>query len=94
MSVSQKEIGQRIRLCRQEMGISASKTALDLNISVDHYRKLESGHRIPTVEMLASLSEYYHVSTDYRLFGSSHKGDIHAELDAAIQKLIYIKKFI
>lgn len=94
MSINDKEIGQRMRSCRQGLGISVSRAAFDLNVSMDHYRKLESGHRSATVEFLASFSENYHVSIDYLLFGRSAFPEIQEELDEAIKKLLYIRKLI
>lgn len=95
MSICGKEIGDRIRHCRQEKGCSAVKTAMDLNVSVDHFRKFEAGSRIPTVTTLADMVDYFQTSADYLLFGNQDSDTtIYEELDDLVAKANYIKKLI
>lgn len=90
MSINEKEIGQRLRSCRIERGLSAAQVAADLNFSVEHYWKLETGVRKQTLEVVASFAEHYNISTDYLIFGRSHYTRLHTVLDLVISLLVSI----
>lgn len=91
MSINEKEIGQRIRSCRIDLGLSAAQVAEDLNFSVEHYWKLETGNRKQTLEFIASFSNRYHVSADYLIFGQPQYAKTNAVLDIVINLLTSIK---
>ena len=69
MNINQKEIGQRIRYLRKETGLSQEELADKLNINTDHLGRLETGKRGMSIDLLAEISKYFAVSTDYILFG-------------------------
>ena len=92
MSIDDKQIGQRMRERRIELGLSAVQVAEDLNFSQEHYRRLENGTRSQTLEVIATFAIKYHVSTDYLIFGGSHIRWIHAVLDLVINLLMTINK--
>lgn len=92
MSIDDKQIGQRMRAHRTELGLSAAQVAEDLNFSLEHYRRLENGTRNQTLEAIAAFAIKYHVSTDYLIFGESRFRWIHAVLDLVINLLMSINK--
>ena len=61
--------GSRIKAVREDHGITAVKASSELNISLGTYRKIESGERGLSVDVLLLISEYFGVSTDYILKG-------------------------
>ena len=75
MNINQKEIGQRIRSLRKETGLSQEKLADKLNINTDHLGRLETGNRGMSIDLLAEISKYFTVSTDYILFGEKQNTD-------------------
>lgn len=87
-----KETGQRIRTRRNELKISPTKAALDLHVSPDYLRKIELGHRNPSIDLLLSLSEYLDVSMDYLTKGNRRSRALHTEIDDVIKKLTAIQE--
>lgn len=75
MYINQKEIGQRIRSLRKETRISQEELANRLNINTDHLGRLETGNRGMSIDLLAEISKYFTVSTDYILFGEKQNTD-------------------
>ena len=75
MNINQKEVGQRIRSLRKETGLSQEKLADKLNINTDHLGRLEIGKRGMSIDLLAEISKYFAVSTDYILFGEKQNTD-------------------
>lgn len=75
MNINQKEIGQRIRSLRKENRLSQEELANKLNINTDHLGRLETGNRGMSIDLLAEISKYFTVSTDYILFGQKQNTD-------------------
>ena len=75
MYINQKEIGQRIRSLRKETRLSQEELANRLNINTDHLGRLETGNRGMSIDLLAEISKYFTVSTDYILFGQKQNTD-------------------
>ena len=92
MSIDDKQIGQRMRARRTDLGLTAAQVAEDLNFSLEHYRRLENGTRNQTLDVIAGFAIKYHVSTDYLIFGESRFRLIHAVLELAINLLMSINK--
>ena len=78
MSINDKQIGQRMREHRIELGLSSAQVAEDLNFSVEHYWKLEAGTRSPSLETIA--------------FGQTHYTKVRMVLDLVISLLMLIRK--
>jgi len=57
----------RLNKTRKEKGYTAQQMANNLTISLSTYRKYESGHRSPNLEMLAKIADILEVSADYLL---------------------------
>lgn len=75
MNINQKEIGQRIRSLRKENRLSQEELANKLNVNTDHLGRLETGNRGMSIDLLAEISKYFAVSTDYILFGERQNTD-------------------
>ena len=84
--------GSRIKSVREEHGITAVKASDELNISLSTYRKIESGERGLSVDVLLLISEYYGVSTDYILKGYVADRPSSDEITYIIAKLKALQK--
>lgn len=85
MYINQKEIGQRIRSLRKEKRLSQEELANKLNVNTDHLGRLETGNRGMSIDLLAEISKYFVVSTDYILFGQKQNSD---EIKEVISSMI------
>lgn len=76
IKVDLQAIGFRIRQQRIEMGLTQQDIYDKLDISQNHYSRIENGHTGMSFEILLQLSEMLTISTDYILTGkidnSSH----------------------
>ena len=63
------ECGMRIARLRAECGLTQIQTADKLNVIVQHYRAVEAGRRSASIELLADISNTFHVSLDYVILG-------------------------
>ncbi len=70
-------IGKRIQQLRQANGISTTGLAAMLDRTESAVRMWESDKAYPTVQTLITLSDMFHVSTDYLLKGDvgTHQND-------------------
>lgn len=62
----------RLKQCREGKKISQTKMANMLNITRQAYNHYETGTRLPTLETLILLSDFFEVSVDY-LLGKTEK---------------------
>lgn len=90
MGINDKEIGQRMRARRIELGLSVTRVAMELNFTVEHYRMLETGARKQTLATVTAFSELYHVSMDYLIHGYSNDDQIQSALRTIISLLTNI----
>ncbi len=63
------EIGRRLRECRMNLGLSQAKIAEILDVTDDHYRKLESGNTGLTIGKIRILYEKLQIEPTYLLTG-------------------------
>lgn len=63
------EIGSRLRIIRENLGKSQAEFAEILDISDEHYRKLESGSTGLTIEKVRILYEKLNIDPAYLLCG-------------------------
>ena len=68
------ESGDRIQNLRKKSGFTQSALAERLNISLDHLRKIEHGHRGCSVDLLVCLSDLFGVSLDFLVLGRGLSG--------------------
>lgn len=67
------EIGERLKVIRQNLGKSQAEIAEILNISDEHYRKLESGSTGLTIDKIKLLYEKLNVDPSWLLVGKPMK---------------------
>jgi len=67
--------GTRIQKLRKEKGLKQTALAERLNISLDHLRKIENGHRGCSIDLLVCLSDLFGVSLDYLVLGQGVSGE-------------------
>lgn len=60
-------IGKQLRFLRTKAGISQEKLAEILCIDRSTLAGYEIGRRIPNLDMLCQMADYFDVSTDYLL---------------------------
>lgn len=63
-----------LKKIRKQKKWSQLKVAMDLNISREALSYYENGKRNPDIQMLRTLSEYFHVSIDYLINGKEYEG--------------------
>ena len=91
MLFHQEEYGKRIRLLREQTGMTQERLAEELNISDVHLRRLESGRSAGSVELVIEIAAYFDVSLDYLLLGVNHgNGKLRKDLLAVADSLISI----
>lgn len=89
------ECGARIAHLRTEWGLTQIQTAEKLNVSVQHYRAVESGRRSASLELMVDISIIFHVPLDYLIVGKEPQARIvrlKQELRAVITGLEEIEK--
>lgn len=64
---TKKIFSERIRELRQKSAVSQMQLANALGLTQNAIGMMERGHRGTTIDKLALLAEYFHVSTDYLL---------------------------
>jgi len=75
---SPKEVGSRIRVRRDQIGLSREDLAQLTNISVRQLADIELGHTSMSVKSLVRLIEVLELSSDYILFGQEvEDNDVH-----------------
>lgn len=95
-----KACGERIRDLRESRVANGRKMtrqflAEELNISMTHLWRIESGDRAASVDLLIEIAEYFSVSLDYLVLGKAAEDtilrrrvkDLAAELAAMTEKL-------
>ena len=71
MYFNQMEFGQRVKALRIENGLTLQQMADELNLSYEHYKKIENGAHGCSIMVLLDISSFFDVSTDYLLTGRS-----------------------
>lgn len=69
------EIGQRIRGCRENLGLSQEEAAERCGISPSFYSNIERGIKIMSLETFSSICVAMSVSPDYLLSGKTPTTD-------------------
>ena len=62
---SAKSVGRRIALLRNEKGLTQAQLSEKLNISRSLIASIESGQKMPDLELWTALALFFGVSTDY-----------------------------
>ena len=81
MSFDTEACGARIRELRKGNKLTQEKLAEELNITDSHLRRIESGTRTGSIDLLIDIAAYFEVSMDYLLLGKvDQSGKARAEL--------------
>lgn len=63
-------IGLRIKMQRKALGLTQQEIYEKIDVSQNHYSRIENGHVGMSFEILLQLSEILKISTDYILTGN------------------------
>jgi transcriptional regulator with XRE-family HTH domain len=63
------EVSSRVRERRTALTLTQEELARELGVTHQHISRIEGGHAVPSLELLARLSGRLGVSTDYLLTG-------------------------
>ena len=81
MSFDTEACGARIRELRKGKKLTQEKLAEELNITDSHHRRIESGIRTGSIDLLIDIAAYFEVSMDYLLLRKvDQSGKARAEL--------------
>lgn len=58
------DTGSNIKKIRKEKGFQQKQIAIDLNIDLSNYNKIENGKRTPSIELLNKLANLFDISVD------------------------------
>ena len=70
-----KILATRLKQCRKKCGLSQREVAIYCDISETAYQNYELMARIPRLEILIRIADYFDVSLDY-LVGRTDKADM------------------
>ncbi len=97
MYLDVKEVGARIRALRMERNLTQAEMAEALNISLEHYKRIETGRRGCSIDILISVKMYFGVSLDYLVLEETPDVEveqIRSELEDVIGRLSQIWKVL
>lgn len=80
-------IGQRIKIARKKGGLTQEKLAHAIGVAYPTLNKYERGHRMPSAELLAKMSETLKCDPGWLLTGDNGLWDKDAELSFIISTL-------
>jgi len=63
--LARKHIGNNIRILRLLRGYTQKTVSEDFCIASTTYGHLESGEKLPSIEMLCRIADYYNITLDY-----------------------------
>lgn len=64
-----RQIGQRIKKCRNELGLTQETMSELVGLTKGYYAQLEIGTSQMSLDTLMALAESFHTTTDYLLYG-------------------------
>ena len=70
---SAKEMAQRIKAQRKNLGYTQDEMAALLDLSASSYTKIENAFQNPSLETLIKLSQELKMSIDYMIFGEQNR---------------------
>lgn len=88
-----ENIGCRIRHLRKGKRITQERLAEELNVSLDHLAKVETGKRRCSLEVLIDIASFFGVSLDYLILGKT-QSDAVERINAAIAELTALKQIL
>lgn len=64
---------ERLKILRLEKNLTLEQLGLAFNVTKQTISRWETGDRIPSIEIVYMLSEYFNVTTDYLLGKSDYR---------------------
>lgn len=71
MKINRRKIGERIGKQRRKLGLTQQDIYDKMEISQNHYSRIENGHVGISIEKLIQLSNILNISIDYILTGKT-----------------------
>ena len=92
-AINMKDYGSRLRNLRQLCGLTQEQFCNIIGISDTHYRKIETGTRMGSLELIVEIAEFYNMSLDYLLFGKTGtRNKAKREILTVIEILTWVAK--
>ena len=85
------ETGRRIQQLRKEKGITQEEFAARLNITDRHLRRIESGEKGASIDIIIEISELCGASLDFIIVGRTRESKMKERLHSAIKALAEIE---
>lgn len=82
-----KKSGERIRQLRKAKGLTQEQLAIKLDIGDRYLRKIETGEKVPSIDILIEISSLFEVSLDYIIIGKQSQDILKHRLRTVIQDL-------
>ncbi len=86
------ETGRRIQQLRREKGITQEEFAARLNITDRHLRRIESGEKGASIDIIIEISELCGTSLDFIILGKKRESEIKGRLHSALQFLAELEE--
>lgn len=87
-----EKIGNRIQQLRKDQGMTQAQLAMKLNISDRHLRRIETGEKGPSIDILVEIATLLDVSLDYIIMGKQSQSDLKQQLCDLVQSLSVLVK--
>ena len=87
-------LGDRIRIVREDMGLSQDAFAEQIGIGRVHLARIESGAKGVSLDLLVGIAMFAKVSLDYLVFGRNMHGRIEDTLTNVIDSLSRLRNEI
>ena len=68
-TIDPKGIGARIKNLRKERGLTQQTLADELGVTLNYISKIEPGMKVPSIDVLVVMAEYFGVSLDHIVLG-------------------------
>lgn len=82
-----EKIGNRIQQLRKDQGMTQAQLAAKLNIGDRHLRRIETGEKGPSIDIMIEIATLFGVSLDYIIMGRQSQSDLKQQLCALIKSL-------
>jgi len=93
MYFDMKMCGKRIRQARRNAKYTQENLAHELGVSTNYLARIESGIRIPPIDLLAGISSLLNVSLDCLVFDrSTSKQELENQIDEIIAGMERLKR--
>lgn len=87
MNYNMKQSGTRIRQLRKAKGMTQEQMAVKLDIGDRYLRKIETGEKVPSIDVLVEIAALFGVSLDYIIIGKQPQDDLKQRLRTVIKDL-------